>query len=139
MKQNKRAFTMLEMVFVIVVLGILGAIAIPRFAATRADADITKGRADVAAVRSAIVSERQSRLIKGQTNYIANLDSGTKLFGAVLQYGITAAAKDGHWNGASPNYTFRVQGTDVGFTYDDDNGTFYCTSNCSKGFKDFEE
>jgi general secretion pathway protein G len=60
-----RAFTMIELIFVIVVLGILAAVAFPRLAATRTDAEITKGRADVATIRSAIVSERQTQLIKG--------------------------------------------------------------------------
>ena len=40
---SKKAFTMVELVFVIVVIGILSAIAIPKLAATRDDAHITKG------------------------------------------------------------------------------------------------
>ena len=38
----KRAFTMIELVFVIVILGILAAVAIPKFAATREDAQVSK-------------------------------------------------------------------------------------------------
>jgi len=38
----KSAFTMVELVFVIVILGILAAVAIPRFAATRDDATVSK-------------------------------------------------------------------------------------------------
>ena len=37
----KKAFTMIEMIFVIVILGILGAVAIPKLAATRTDAKST--------------------------------------------------------------------------------------------------
>lgn len=71
---KRRAFTMIELVFVIVVLGILAAVAIPHFAATRDDAQIAKGRSDVAAIRAAIVSERQGRLMQGQSGYITKLD-----------------------------------------------------------------
>ena len=39
---NKRAFSMIELVFVIVVLGILAGVAIPRLAATRDDAEYSK-------------------------------------------------------------------------------------------------
>ncbi len=61
----KKAFTMIELIFVIVVIGILAAIAIPKFAATRDDAEITKARAAVGAMRTAIATERQKRILRG--------------------------------------------------------------------------
>ena len=65
----KRAFTMIELIFVIVVIGILATIAVPKFAATRDDAKITKAIAAVGALRSAIATERQKRILRG--NYDA--------------------------------------------------------------------
>jgi general secretion pathway protein G len=139
------AFTMIELVFVIVILGILAAIAMPRFAATRDDAQIAKGRSDIAAIRAAIVSERQGRLLQGQSAYINQLHSGaagskTILFdnngtaaNVLLQYGIaTRDAENGHWDdtvaqsGTNWRYIFRVLGTDVTFDYNSTNGTFMC-------------
>lgn len=146
MSYHKRnAFTMIELVFVIVVLGILAAIAIPRLAATRDDAQIAKGRSDVAAIRAAIVGERQGRLLQGQSNYINKLHNGnTGDFGTLfdtngsntlLQYGIaTQNNTNGHWDntvgGSAGAYTYiyRVMNTDNTFTYNDTNGTFKCTS-----------
>jgi general secretion pathway protein G len=134
MKKSKNAFTMIELVFVIVVLGILASIAMPRLAATRTDAEITKGRADVASIRSAIVTERQAQLIMGVTTWIPALSSGTTtLFTGdgtrtLLMYGIAAGAGSGHWSGTDPDYTYKIGTTDVDFTYDDDEGTFTCNT-----------
>ena len=41
-KSVKKAFTMIELIFVIVIIGILAAVAIPKLAATRNDAKVSK-------------------------------------------------------------------------------------------------
>jgi len=45
--RTQNAFTMVELVFVIVVIGILASIAVPKLAATRDDAVIAKARTTV--------------------------------------------------------------------------------------------
>ena len=143
MKTTKNAFTMIELVFVIVVLGILASIAIPRLAATRTDAHISKGRADVSTIRSAIVTERQSRLIVGLSTYIPNgtgtyafggktykqMDNGG-LFGGVLTYPIASSTGNSGWSATagSGTYVYKADGVANTFTYNPANGTFICTS-----------
>jgi general secretion pathway protein G len=136
MKRN--AFTMIELVFVIVVLGILAAVAVPRLAATRDDAQIAKGRSDVAAIRAAIVSERQSRLLKGESKYITKLGSSSNAFEGNVSGGMTppfmmyppkTGTGNGEWsttNGTS--YTYKVVNTDTTFTYNNATGSFDCSS-----------
>ena len=75
-KYNK-AFTMIELIFVIVVIGILSAIAIPKLAATRADAEITKAKATLGSIRSAVATERQKRILRGNFDPILSLSSVT--------------------------------------------------------------
>ena len=130
MKKSKNAFTMIEMIFVIVVLGILASIAIPKLAATRTDAEITKGRADIASIRSAIVSERQSRLIKGDSGWVGTLDDGTGNYfigpdnnHTLLMYGIAPGGKWSRNNGTT--YTFTL-GATVTFNYAA--GVFTCST-----------
>ena len=52
----KRAFTMIELIFVIVILGILSAIAIPRLAATRDDAENAKQATNMSVLVTDIAS-----------------------------------------------------------------------------------
>lgn len=139
---KRNGFTMIELVFVIVILGILAAIAIPRLAVTRDDAQIAKGRSDIAAIRSAIISERQTRLLRGDISYINHLDAGagsTTLFdnngsaaNTILMYGITAASGNGHWQRTGDDsYTFTVLDTAVPFSYTRTTGTFTCVRDTS--------
>ncbi|MDE6886151.1 MAG: prepilin-type N-terminal cleavage/methylation domain-containing protein [Helicobacteraceae bacterium] len=52
MKRN--GFSMIELVFVIVILGVLAAVAVPRFVTTRTDAQVAMLRSDIASVLKAI-------------------------------------------------------------------------------------
>ena len=52
----KKGFTMIELIFVIVILGILASVAIPRLAGTREDAEISSGIANVRTILSDITS-----------------------------------------------------------------------------------
>jgi len=141
---------MIELVFVIVVLGILASVAIPKFAATRSDAHIAKGRSDVSSIRSAIISERQSRLFRGNPVFIATLDDGgNALFGGLpalnppqilLQYPIAAGVGNGKWqtDGDGLGYTFTILGAANTFTYCPDiasacgtPGTFDCVDDAT--------
>ena len=135
MKTSKNAFTMIELVFVIVILGILASVAIPKFAATRTDAKISKGRADISSIRSGIMTERQSRLITGNSAWItkAAMDVDT-LFDGILTYGITSSTT-GWTSSADGSYTLTIDGVDTDFTYYDstatdaaDRGKFVCTA-----------
>jgi general secretion pathway protein G len=131
---TKSAFTMIELVFVIVVLGILAAIAVPRLAATRTDAQISKGAADVASIRSGIISVRQKYLLRGNSGYINKLSSGgTTLFDGngtagteILMYPIVPKNAGGHWTTASsdPDYYYRVGNQTCKFVYTSSNGKF---------------
>lgn len=116
---SKKAFTMIELIFVIVVIGILAAIAIPKLAATRDDAQITKGLATLASVRSAISTERQKQILRGEFTGINSLrGTGSGTFtkfndengSLVLEYDIeSCTSRIGCWNTTDGiNYTFKA-------------------------------
>lgn len=129
----RSAFTMIELMFVIVVLGILAMVAIPRMSGAINDANLAKARSDVAALRSAIASERQTRFLQGDATYVTHLDQlaasasseGDVIFDSngssiLLTYGMVTGGStvDGKWRKTGVNqYTFRNEGVDIAFTY----------------------
>lgn len=131
---KKSGFTMIELVFVIVVLGILAAVAVPKLAATRDDAHIATGRSDVASIRSAIINERQTGLFRGDPAFITNatMDTGG-LFGGVLSYPITAGTGNGKWAATTAGtiYTYTTSLGTATFTYNQTTGVFDCATNAA--------
>lgn len=75
MYKTQKAFTMIELVFVIVVIGILSAIALPKFAANRSDAEIAKAKSVVSAVRLGISTSRQKLILSGVFTPVTTLSA----------------------------------------------------------------
>lgn len=146
---RKSAFTLVELIFVIIIIGILAMIALPKFSGISEQSLIAKGRSDVMALRTAISSERQKRFMLGDSSYINQLDAGVanntadlKIFdnngtagNVLLSYGVITKNSDGGWMKTGTNqYTYTVSGSANIFDYDNITGQFNCTSGayCTK-------
>ena len=117
----KKGFTMIELVFVIVILGILVGIAVPRLSDVRGKAEEAKVKSQIAAIRSWIQTERGKNILKGTgSSYPSTLESGECCFGAVL--GTPASG----WTRSDNTYTVTYDGNTATFTYDPTKGTFSC-------------
>ena len=137
---QRSAFTMIELVFVIVVLGILAGVAIPKLVVTRDDAMLVKGKSQVASIRSGIALQKSKRMLEGTTPFIPTaLDNvAGRLFNYsdgntsnILEYPIFSEAnRDGAWvkTNTENTYEFRVMGVAHTFFYDKATGTFNCTA-----------
>jgi len=135
----KKAFTMIELIFVIIVIGILSAVALPKMFATRDDAIVVKLKTDVANIRAAIATLHTKNIMSGVTTYPEALDDadknkeGEELFdgnssiGVLLDYPIYSKNSDGHWMKTDDtNYTVNVMNNNVKFNYYQSNGHFDC-------------
>nr|WP_321431737.1 type II secretion system protein [uncultured Campylobacter sp.] len=92
----KKGFTMIELIFVIVILGILASVAIPRLAATREDAEIS---AAVANLRTLVSDASAYYTAKGTFdsatwNQITNVPLGSATNGVTTETKLKAGGKD---------------------------------------------
>lgn len=125
----KKAFTLIELVFVIVILGILSTVAIPKLMVTRDDAEIAKAKSQIAAVRSGIQLKRNEMILSGTQGYPTNLEDGTCCFGGILSTRIEQRKDDNSYGWKKENdgaYTINTNKEQVKFTYSDSDGSFKC-------------
>jgi len=129
--KNASGFTMIELVMVIVILGALSIVAVPRYLDMKKEAAEAAEEGVVGAVRAGIHAYRMNRILSGGIGNRINppyLDNawGTgdaslskPFFAYVLSKGIT----DENWNKAAFNrYHFKRTGNT--YTYDNRSGSF---------------
>ncbi|MCF6330322.1 MAG: type II secretion system GspH family protein [Sulfurimonas sp.] len=138
MKHKKNAFTMIELIFVIVILGTLAAVAVPKFTGMKNTSELAKAKSNVAAIRSAIMTERQRSLVRGTATYIPQLTPSTAsvvLFTGdgnrtLLSNGIRRGTDAGDWNiistASDEVYEFNSGTRITAFIYESVDGNFTC-------------
>ncbi|MBZ7984188.1 prepilin-type N-terminal cleavage/methylation domain-containing protein [Campylobacter sp. RM12647] len=146
----KKAMSMMEIIFVIVIIGILAGVAIPKLFAGRDDAQILKLKETLALIRSGIEQYKQNSLYTdGTSKYPEGLcldakrDKGTtcqnnmknsnSFFAAVLKNPVTFGSKQGSWDGwtnsvVNETFIYYADNNKNGyvFEYDKNKGTFKC-------------
>lgn len=129
----KKAFTLIELVFVIVILGVLATVAIPKLIVTRDDAEIAKAKSQIAAVRSGIQLKRNEMILSGTQGYPASLEDGTCCFGGILSTRIEERKDDNSygWKIENNTYSINTNKEQVKFTYSATDGSFKCTERSS--------
>ena len=110
----KSAFTMIELVFVIVIIAILSSIAIPKFQSVSTMAYISKGKNTLAIVRSAIANERQKQLLRGDMSTLRIYNTPKRVFtrfgdingSRILAQDLEDCTQMGCWHVSNEDYIF---------------------------------
>ncbi|MGI8509003.1 MAG: type II secretion system protein [Gemmatimonadaceae bacterium] len=116
MKRNTKGFTLIELLIVVVIIGILAAIAIPKFAATKERAYVASMKTDL---RNIVTAEEGFAGNNGGAYKIPASDSATvKALGIALSTGNTIAsgAVVAATSTAAPGWNATMTSTNTGKT-----------------------
>ena len=129
MFMNRKGFTLIELIMVIVLLGLLAAVAIPQFTNLSAQANTSAEQGVVGSVRSGLYTWHANSIAAGgaawptaaqlcPTNAVAGAVCATCFAGVLEQGGLN----DTHWHKATANTWTGPTGTT--YTYTVATGTF---------------
>ena len=147
----KKSFTLIELIFVIVIIGLLAAVAIPKFSQTKVSASLASAKSVVSSIRTAIETKHGEWIINdnlsdGYTSqgYPQKLDdaevnkSDQSLFGGadgivLLKNPIKSCSQNDCWMKYEENtssnlskYYYKFNNNKIILEYNGSNGKFIC-------------
>jgi general secretion pathway protein G len=136
----KKSFTLIELIFVIVIIGLLASFAVPKFMQTYYSAKSSNVKSVISSLRTAIETKHGENIIDDSAteNYPFPLDnaelkkSNQKLFSRVLKNPINSCLSDNCWykddnTSDSETYAFKYNdNTTLKVTYYEVNGSIEC-------------
>jgi general secretion pathway protein G len=131
---------MMELIFVIVVIGILAAVALPRLLSGISDAELAKAKSEIATVRSGISSAFSKNIMAGDSDKCPPLEKSTTdgyVFEGVLSTPIKENSGDVKWKldqdtNTYNTYTLTIDSQSATFKYEKD-PTKDCPFTCVSG------
>lgn len=127
----KKSFSIIELIFVLAIIGVIVTIAIPKISNSLNNSHIENIKNDIMMIQEGLIHYKNKNILKNDATFLESLDENdNKLFSKILTYPILASEskKVGSWSRLQNN-TYRVylsNNDSVDFVYDKENYSFQC-------------
>ena len=137
LKSEEKGFTLIELIIVIIVLGIISAVAVPKFVSLAAAARLSAARAFGGAVSGTILAEHSNWLINGEAYTVVSVLANTVFSGEVVYNATNSGTPaSGEITANDDNIWLNLSPGNFGWTYTPSSGDTpaYLTENTSSDF-----
>jgi len=126
-----KSFSLIELIFIIMILGIVSTIAIPKLINKTKNTTILKGKTDLNIILNGLQQYKTNLILQNLSYDLTSLETSNNkyLFDKILDKPfISQKNKAGYWNKISDTtYRYYISSTDfIEFTYDKTNLAFSC-------------
>ena len=127
---QKKGFSLLEILFVLVIITVIITVAVSKFDTAFTKTNITKIKSDILQIRAGITLTKNKMILKNLNETLAKLDDNNEmLFNLILDTPIvaTTSQEKNHWTKESETtYKVYIEDSFLLFNYDTSNFTFNC-------------
>lgn len=124
-----KSFSLIEIIFAIVIMAVITSIALPKLFSTSNESSFIKLRSDIATIQNGITNYRKNSIMKNLPQTLENLDEDNiKLFSNILERPIIATKEYPFWSKEDDySYIFHFNSkNELEFIYNPTHLTFLC-------------